>query len=380
MNISIVFISNYFNHHQRYLCDAWEKYTNGHFVFLESETITEERLAMGWGESDIPEYVVSRTKYNNNKDKYNELINAADVVIIGSAPECIISARKRSKKLIFRYSERKFKKGIPPLKFLYWLVKYQLMNWPRKNIYLLCASAYTSLDYSKLGLFRNRAFKWGYFPQFRRYENIDEIIREKTPDSIVWVGRMIDWKHPEIPIKIAKRLKENGYSFTMTMIGVGFLAEKIKQLIFENKLQDVIELTGALTPGEVRDKMEKSEIFISTSDRQEGWGAVINEAMNSVCAVIANHEIGAAPYLISHGKNGFMYNSEDELYEYIVKMLCRKEARESVARNAYVSLEREWNADIAAKRFLNLAKQIIENKKELDLPVSGPCSSSDIIR
>ena len=37
---------------------------------------------------------------------------------------------------------------------------------------------------------------------------------------------------------------------------------------------------------------------------QEGWGAVVNEAMNSGCAVVADHMIGAAPWLIRQGENG----------------------------------------------------------------------------
>ena len=44
--------------------------------------------------------------------------------------------------------------------------------------------------------------------------------------------------------------------------------------------------------------MEESEIYLVTSDRKEGWGAVVNEAMNSGCAVVADHMIGAAPWMI----------------------------------------------------------------------------------
>ena len=48
--------------------------------------------------------------------------------------------------------------------------------------------------------------------------------------------------------------------------------------------------------------MEKSHIHLFTSNHLEGWGAVVNEAMNSGCAVVANREAGAVPYLIEHGK------------------------------------------------------------------------------
>jgi glycosyltransferase involved in cell wall biosynthesis len=45
-------------------------------------------------------------------------------------------------------------------------------------------------------------------------------------------------------------------------------------------------------------------VFIFTSDRNEGWGAVLNEAMGSGCAVVAADLIGSVPYLIEHKKMG----------------------------------------------------------------------------
>ncbi len=40
-----------------------------------------------------------------------------------------------------------------------------------------------------------------------------------------------------------------------------------------------------------------------TSHRGEGWGMVVNEALSCGCCVIANRELGAAPWLVEHGKN-----------------------------------------------------------------------------
>ena len=30
---------------------------------------------------------------------------------------------------------------------------------------MLCASAYTAKDYASLGMYKNRTYKWGYFPE-----------------------------------------------------------------------------------------------------------------------------------------------------------------------------------------------------------------------
>lgn len=69
--------------------------------------------------------------------------------------------------------------------------------------------------------------------------------------------------------------------------------------------------------------MEESEIYLVTSDRKEGWGAVVNEAMNSGCAVVADHMIGAAPWMIRQRENGILYHDgcEQQLQEYVAELL-----------------------------------------------------------
>ena len=53
--------------------------------------------------------------------------------------------------------------------------------------------------------------------------------------------------------------------------------------------------------------MNEASIFIFNSDRYEGWGAVVNEAMNSGCAVLVSHVCGAAPFLVKQNENGRVY-------------------------------------------------------------------------
>ena len=45
----IVFVSNYFNHHQKPLCEAFSKTEGVDFCFYQTEPMEEERVRMGWG-------------------------------------------------------------------------------------------------------------------------------------------------------------------------------------------------------------------------------------------------------------------------------------------------------------------------------------------
>ena len=42
----------------------------------------------------------------------------------------------------------------------------------------------------------------------KKIDKIDELIVQKTPNSILWCGRFLDWKHPDDVIEIANMLKK----------------------------------------------------------------------------------------------------------------------------------------------------------------------------
>ena len=119
------------------------------------------------------------------------------------------------------------------------------------------------------------------------------------------------------------------------------------------------------------------EIFLFTSDRNEGWGAVLNESMNSGCAVVSSHAIGSTPFLLEDSKNGLIYKNGDiaDLYNKVKYLLDNPEKRRLLGKNAYDSILTLWNPRVAAERFLVIAKQVLE-AKATDVFFEGPCSSA----
>ena len=162
-------------------------------------------------------------------------------------------------------------------------------------------------------------------------------------------------KHPEYMLKLAKGLKEKPEGeFHIHMVGGGELEEEMKKLAKEYKVEDVITFYGFRAPEEVREIMEKCHIQIFTSNYLEGWGAVVNEAMNSGCVPVGNVQAGAVPYLICHGRNGMVYpeDSYEKMEEIIRYLLKNPEEIKAMGRCAYETIAYEWNAGKAARRLL----------------------------
>ena len=378
----IVFLSNYFNHHQRQLSDALFTLTKGNYRFIQTMQMEQERQTLGWGEKNIPNYVLISYKNPVVYDKCMELINNAEVVIAGSYPRHMLKERTRSGRIIFHYSERPLKNGIGFWGYVLRLCAWRILHTHlySQNIYLLCASAYTAGDYHKFLMYRNRCYKWGYFPFTNQYTNIKNLIQHKKEMSLLWAGRLIDWKHPEYAIEVARRLKADNYKFKLNIIGTGDLENTLRQEIDRFNLDDCVKMLGAMSPENVRKHMEQSEIYLFTSDFKEGWGAVLNEAMNSGCACVASHAIGSVPFLLKHEVNGLIYKNGDmdDLY-HNVKMLMNDSAkRVQLGEMAYKTISELWNAEIAAERFLKLCQGILsENPTNFK---DGPCSRAEIIK
>ena len=369
MERQLVFVSNYINHHQIPFCNALYRALGEGFCFIQTEPMEQERVKMGWDEKAELPYV---KYFYKQPDECRQWIMECKVMLFGgSDEEAYVIPRLEAGLPVIRYSERLYKTGqwkaVSPRGLL---KKYQDHTRYRKApVYLLCAGAYVPSDFHIVHAYPGKMFRWGYFPEFHSYDveklldgkgwcavdGADAAEAEKIP-YLLWAARFIDWKHPELPVRMAAGLKESGCRFHMDIIGGGELEEKVLSLVKELKVEDCVSLLGFRKPEEVRCYMEKADIYLVTSDRQEGWGAVVNEAMNSGCAVVGNHMIGAVPYLIDPDRNGCIYHDNDEnmLFEQLYTLcndrsLCRK-----LGREAYRTIAEEWNPQTAAERFLVL--------------------------
>lgn len=355
----ILFLSNFFNHHQAPLCDELAGRCE-RFAFVETQAMPEERRALGYPQ--LSRAYVFQAK--GNEAWVREGLRDSDVVIAGAAPEYWIRQRIRTGKLLLRYSERLLKNGPEPLKFLPRFLRFHWRNPAGKPIYLLCAGAYAAEDYARFGLFQGRSFKWGYFPEARRYEHPEVLLREKDPKEILWCGRFIGWKQPGTALEAARRLREEGVPFRLTFLGCGPLEAELRCLTRRLGLEDRVRFLGPQPPAQVRRVMEKAGIFLFTSDGREGWGAVLNEAMNSGCAVVASRAAGAVPYLVKQGENGWIYESgkEDGLVKALKDLLEDPSRQRLLGRAAYETVVTTWNAETAASRLTAMASCILEGR------------------
>lgn len=103
-------------------------------------------------------------------------------------------------------------------------------------------------------------------------------------------------------------------------------------------------------------------------------GAVVNEAMNSGCAVAACGQAGAVPYLIQNGENGFIFKKNyEELLQEVTELVKNPELRMRMAKAANETITTCWNAEHAASELLRVIKEVQMTGKLMPAKV-GPLS------
>ena len=380
--MTLTFISNYINHHQIPLSDALFNLLGEGYAFVQTEPMEEERIRQGWAKdfSALPYLKL----YEEHPGEVQRLIDESDVVIFdGLDDESYIANRLANGQIVVRAWERLYREGqwkaISPKGLIR---KYHdHTRYSDAPVYLLCCGAYVADDFEIIKAYRGKRFKWGYFPAF--FASTAEERRKRKEHAvpkILWAGRFLKLKHAMDALVSVKRMADEGFAFEMTMIGGGECEEELKAYTVANHLEDKVTFTGFLKPEEVRQYMDEADIYLFTSNFEEGWGAVINEAMNSACAVIASHAVGAAPFLIRDKENGMIYRSGDvdSLEEALRTVLSDKEYCRVIGEAAYETIAQEWNPQTAAERLVKLCESLMRG--EITFCENGPLSEAKVIR
>lgn len=382
----LVHLKTNLGHHHTALTDALYDILGDNYIFIDLGILTRQR---GENKSSVRgvnfhkgrPYIIKINDSKESELKAKELIQEADVLISGGILNQSIYERIKNGKLTFLSTERHLK---GPL----WkdILRAPLMfaeNTKYSSPYLryLSQSAFFPNDIRLCGnRFKERCYKFAYFTEIPKL-NITQIIdsRRKDKIQIVWCARFIDWKHPELPIKMAKRMVDSGRkNFEIRMIGADAtpLWHKIRTEIEEKQLQQHVILTGGMPNNDVLECMRQSHIFIFTSDRGEGWGAVLNEAMGAGCACVASNEIGSVPFLLKHKKNGLVFKScsAESLFQNVAYLYDNPEYCAEYGINAYHTITNEWSAKNAAERLVSLSESILlGNEIMFD---DGPCAKA----
>lgn len=389
--MKLVFYSIVLNHHQAILADTFHSMLGQNYTFVETASVNDNKGATeDYGSRP---YLLRAWESEEARERAMELARTADVCVF-SGVQALPFQRERLKLglLSFDMSERWLKRGLvnlfSPAIFKMFLA-YYLGGWKHKPLYKLCCSAFAAGDHRKLGMYSGRCFKWGYFTRVEKIDveasrDVSTSNAEATP--LMWCARYLMLKHPELPLLMAARLKADGYRFSLDMYGSGEYEPAARCMAEKLGVTDVVRFVGNKPNDALLADMHRHSIFLFTSDRNEGWGAVANESMACGCVLVAADAIGSTPYLIKDGITGLSFRSSrtscsfgnpdkealNSLYGKVKWLLDNPTEMVKIRSHSIKQMQELYNPRTAAERLLTLI-DCLQKGSETGF-TDGPCS------
>ncbi len=133
------------------------------------------------------------------------------------------------------------------------------------------------------------------------------------------VGRLGKEKNIQELIGFMARLKERNNAAKLLIVGDGPYRKELESKVYELGLEGNVFFTGMVPQDSVPDYYHLGDIFVNASV-SETQGLTYIEAMASGLPLLCRRD-ECLTNVIEQGKNGFMYENEDEFIEYVLKII-----------------------------------------------------------
>jgi colanic acid/amylovoran biosynthesis glycosyltransferase len=186
---------------------------------------------------------------------------------------------------------------------------------------------------------------------------IEEFVRRRERNAqleIVSVGRLHWVKGYELALMALALFKQNVHDFNYTIIGAGVEAEKLIYLIDTLGLKDNVKLVSQKSAIEIREIMERSNLFLQTS-WAEGFSNSTLEAQALGLPVVVTPVSGMST-MVEHRETGFV--CEDFSRKQVFNGLdwfknLSKEAIGKLAGKASIRVQENFSIEVLKNNWLS---------------------------
>lgn len=162
----------------------------------------------------------------------------------------------------------------------------------------------------------------------------EEFPIEEKEKMILFAGKLIPVKDPEMLIEAFSVFLKKNPDFKLVMAGDGILREKIQKKIRDLNIENRVELTGYLEREEIKRFFARASILAITS-RSEGFPTVIYESMSSGTPIVS-FDVGGVKEAVRNGENGFIVKKRtaEEFALFIDKAVKATWNRDNIRKEA----------------------------------------------
>ena len=296
----------------------------GNFAYVTTDKVSAQRKSLGWDDSSKFSWLRDSTI---DPAVTRQMLENADIVYCSNRDFDVFEYRDRHSRNTIYCSERWFKpvcilrigcrmiylpgwirlfvpryfrmaKRIAALirngrKFYY----YPIGIWAQRDMLLICRLFGVP---SKQAISRMRI--WGYFVE------PSSCPKSKVSKNggngrlrVLWVGRMLDWKRVDTTIRAVTKCDNVEFD----IYGEGPMEAVWRKLAGDCSR---IHFHDPVKIEQVRELMRNNDVYVLSSNAEEGWGAALNEALEEGMRVIGTYEAGSSVSILPETN---MYHAGD---------------------------------------------------------------------
>ena len=179
------------------------------------------------------------------------------------------------------------------------------------------------------------------------------------PLHLVWVGRLVAHKRPELILSVAERL---GEAVVIDVIGRGPGEPALAAAIARRGLSEAVRLRGFLSEADRDAVVARSALHLSTS-QGEGWGLCVLEAAALGVPTVA-YDVEGLRDAVRDGVTGWLARDGEPIADVVERAL--KELGDPARRAAVAAACRDWAAqfswEVSAARMAGLIRAGLDRR------------------
>jgi len=297
--VNIIFFQNCLSPHQiPYIKEICYDNRVEKVYLITPRTDYEMRTAMGWDSRQLLQGTSIVYYLCPSDEKLKILLQGKNVVALFTGI--------RADKDVFRWFKLSLdfnvRRGIiteaPNLNFWkpIWLhsIRFLIQDYRYvKRIHYIFAFGELAVQYYRLWSAVWNVFPFSYCTDIEIFDMPSDDSFSTRNTKFLFVGTIDKNKNVGSVLRASKLLKEKNFSFDV--IGDGTEKKNLKRYIRQKRITNIIFL-GRMSMEDVHGQMQKYDVLILPS-RYDGWGAVVNEALQRGLYVICSDKCGAKDLL-----------------------------------------------------------------------------------
>jgi glycosyltransferase involved in cell wall biosynthesis len=186
-------------------------------------------------------------------------------------------------------------------------------------------------------------------------------IKESNKYILGFIGRMVDFKRPNLFVEVAAEILKRNKNFCFIMIGDGPELARCRKLINEYRINEYFNLLGFRR--DIPNLLKLFDALLFTSSG-EGFGVVLLEAMSMGIPVFAVNE-GSVPEIIQDRKNGILLNTTDakNIALQFLKNIKNEALMNKIKKKCVEDVSKRFSVKVCAQKTESVYREILSDTK-----------------